>query len=297
MTNASLHPSQPYVGRFAPSPTGPLHFGSLVAALASYLDARANNGLWLLRIEDLDPQRESPAAPSEILSQLETFGFHWDGELLYQSARLDAYEEALNRLNNADLIFPCTCSRKSIQGVYPGHCRDRKRTDEPSASRMLTDNRTIDYNDLILGHQSSNLERDTGDFIVKRKDGLFAYQLAVVVDDAYQGVTHIVRGSDLLDSTSRQIYLAENLGFQSMQYGHFPIILGSDGHKLSKQSHAASVSTTDPPAVINLALRALGQSTVVPASAEKMLQQATTQWSLDNVPKQLDISDRQLHLP
>ncbi|MEO2177495.1 MAG: tRNA glutamyl-Q(34) synthetase GluQRS, partial [bacterium] len=251
-----------YVGRFAPSPTGPLHLGSLVAALASYLDARANNGLWLLRIEDLDPPRESLTAPGKIVTQLHSFGLHWDGELLYQSSRLDAYAEAFDRLTESGYVFPCTCSRKAVQGVYSGTCRGRQHVTGPSASRLLTEDRQIHFTDLIQEYQSWNLEKEIGDFIIKRKDGLFAYQLAVVVDDEYQGVNHVVRGSDLLDSTPRQIYLAEILGFRAMTFAHFPVVLGPDGHKLSKQAHAKPVTTENRAEVFNLALQALNQPPV-----------------------------------
>ena len=280
---------KPYVGRFAPSPTGPLHLGSLVAALASYLDARANNGLWLLRIEDLDPPRESLTAPGKIIKQLQSFGFHWDGDLLYQSTRLDAYAEALDRLKQSGLVFPCTCSRKAVQGVYSGTCRGRQHVTGPSASRLLTEDREIHFIDLIQGYQSCNLEKDSGDFIVKRKDGLFAYQLAVVVDDEYQGVSHVIRGSDLLDSTPRQIYLAKLLKFRAMTFAHFPVVLGPDGHKLSKQAHAKPVTTENRAEVFNLALQALNQPPVTLSNADKMIQQAIDQWSVDLIPKQAGI--------
>ena len=279
-----------YVGRFAPSPTGPLHFGSLVAALASFLDARANQGKWLLRVEDLDPPRESTKAPSQILEQLCSFGLEWDDKPLFQSHRLDAYNVALQTLSASNLVFGCTCSRKSVNGVYQGTCRNKPPTDDKTALRLLVSNEVIQFQDQIQGLQRFQLEKEVGDFIIKRKDGLFAYQLAVVVDDQYQGINHVIRGSDLLDSTPRQIYLARCLHYQTKTYAHFPVVLGGDGHKLSKQTHAAPIATEDPADVIKLALLALGQLPVERAPISTMLANATRQWSLKRIPEKMDIT-------
>ncbi|MCY4531673.1 MAG: tRNA glutamyl-Q(34) synthetase GluQRS [Gammaproteobacteria bacterium] len=277
-----------YVGRFAPSPTGPLHFGSLVAAVGSYLDAKKHNGQWLLRIEDLDPPRESTTAPAEIMSQLRAYGLFWDGDVLFQSSRLNAYEENLGRLRNQGLVFPCICSRKSIVGVYPGACRSRsyESTEVPFAERLLTAGRKVEYEDLIFGTRYCDVEQDVGDFIVKRKDKLFAYQLAVIVDDAYQEVTHVIRGSDLMDSTPRQILLAEYLSLPVPAFGHIPVVTDVSGHKLSKQTHAAPVDRQNPLPVLRQVLNVLGQhfgSNV--NTVEQLLDFAIQQWDINRIPR------------
>lgn len=273
-----------YVGRFAPSPSGPLHFGSLVAALASYLDARHHKGEWLVRIEDLDPPRESRTAPKEILQQLSYFGLHWDREPLYQSTRLPAYEQALENLSKQKLIYHCTCSRRGFGAIYPGTCRGQHLQNTPYATRVQITQELTRFDDIFQGQQQHKLETEIGDFIVKRKDGLIAYQLAVVVDDHHQSVTHVVRGHDLLDSTPRQIYIANLLGFNPTEYGHFPVVLGDDGQKLSKQAKAEAIPLADSTAVLNRALLALGQPVVAAATAPKLLIQATSQWNRASVP-------------
>jgi glutamyl-Q tRNA(Asp) synthetase len=276
-----------YIGRFAPSPTGPLHFGSLVVALASYLDARKHNGQWLLRIEDLDPPRESHSAPAEIMRQLTAFGLQWDGEALFQSTRLDTYSKNLQLLQNARLLFPCTCKRQP--GPYKGACRHKSFSDvaEPYAVRVLTKDQRIQFDDLIYGKQYSFPDQEVGDFVVRRKDGLHAYQLAVIVDDAFQGITHVIRGSDLLDSTPRQILLAQYLALSVPTYGHIPVVLGKDGHKLSKQSHAMPVDTDRPLAVLRQALQTLGQAPQRAATTvSSLLRQATKAWDLARVPRE-----------
>lgn len=275
-----------YIGRFAPSPTGPLHFGSLVAALASYLDARHHQGQWLVRIEDLDPPRESPQAPQQILSQLAYFGLHWDQEPLYQSTRLSAYETELNRLWQKNQMFNCICSRKSFDRVYPGTCRDLNlnATEQPSAERIRVGSEPIRFDDLILGNQTFDLASDVGDFILKRKDGLFAYQLAVVVDDEHQGITHVIRGYDLLDSTPKQIHVANQLDYQPPSFGHFPVVLGADGTKLSKQAKSEAVPLADGLSVINRALTALGQPNPLSENLEQQLSAAITQWDRTRIP-------------
>lgn len=282
-----------YVGRFAPSPTGPLHYGSLVAALASYLDARANNGAWLLRIEDLDPPRESAEAPGQITTQLTAFGLHWDGDILFQSTRLQVYSEVVSRLTRQGLTYHCTCSRKQTPPVYPGTCRGR--TTPPAgrttALRIQLPDSEVVTNDRRLGRLAWHLTSDVGDFIIRRKDGLDAYQLAVVVDDIYQQVTHVVRGVDLLDSTPRQLALYNLLGITPPVYLHIPIIVDGDGDKLSKQTRAAPVPTSDPMATLRHALGNLGQS-AQPAARDvaELLARATENWDTSLLPAQENIT-------
>ena len=261
-------PADGYRGRFAPSPTGPLHAGSLVAALGSWLDARKNGGKWLLRIEDLDTPRCNPEATQQIQSQLLACGLSWDEELIYQSKRQEAYQKALERLNELECLYPCTCSRQMIANtlaslgiqtprnqemVYPGTCRPASITSNsqevlklPKAWRLaLPPNCHIEFEDLALGPQQQNLNTEVGDFVLRRNDGLFTYQLAVVVDDAEQGITHIVRGQDLLSNTARQIYLQELLGYERPKYLHLPLVLDEHGEKLSKQTLATQINTQD----------------------------------------------------
>ena len=282
-----------YIGRFAPSPTGPLHFGSLVAALASYLDAKSKNGQWHLRIEDLDPPRESSSAPEQIIEQLQYFGFKWDGDILFQSSRLSVYQASLERLESKK-CYPCTCSRKSFGQVYPNTCRNRTSSTEPFATRLRVQDANICIHDNILGHQNWHLKEDIGDFIIKRKDGLFAYQLAVVIDDADQEITDIIRGSDLLDSTPKQNYLRQCLALPEIQHAHIPVILGDDGNKLSKQAHATAISRSDSAQVFLLALKALGQTSIEPNTTISMMEQAIKNWRLENIPKVKTLAFRSL---
>lgn len=254
-----------YLGRFAPSPTGPLHFGSLIAAAGSFLRARSQGGTWMVRIEDIDPLREPPGASAEILRLLEAFGLEWDGPVLYQSSRGDAYREALAHLDRTGLLFACTCSRKEIaaqtgrESLYPGTCRGRRPPPEPHALRIETRAQSIVFEDRVQGVVIQDLAREAGDFVVRRADGLFSYQLAVVVDDAAQGVTEVVRGSDLLDSTGRQIYLQRLLGLRTPAYLHLPVAVDPAGDKLSKQTGAAPLDPERPLPAIWQALRFLGQ--------------------------------------
>src|SRR5580698_7179436 len=236
-----------YIGRYAPSPTGPLHFGSLMAAVGSYLDARAQGGRWLLRMEDLDPPREIPGAADGILKSLEAFGFEWDGEVLYQSRRHAAYAEAAAQLLASGAAFPCACTRKEIADsgvhglegpIYPGTCRHGLPPGrEARALRLTAPDQVIAFEDGLQGTVSQNLARDIGDFIIRRADGVHAYQLAVVVDDAFQGVNHVVRGAELLLSTPRQLWLQELLGLTRPSYLHLPVAVNPAGEKLSKQTH------------------------------------------------------------
>jgi glutamyl-Q tRNA(Asp) synthetase len=273
-----------YIGRFAPSPTGPLHFGSLLAALASFLDARANQGKWLMRIEDLDPPREPAGSAELILQQLQDFGMNWDDEVLYQSTRLGAYEEVMGQLQDKGLAYPCDCTRPQIREmglVYNGSCRERSTPPEkPYALRLKTEALKIGFDDVIQGHFSQQLELDAGDFVIRRKDELYAYQLAVVVDDEFQNITHVVRGWDLLDSTPRQIYLQRVLNYQEMSYIHIPIIVDEKGQKLSKQAFAPSIETDRASEAIYKALVFLGQ--VPPAEIATERPESQLQWAIAN---------------
>ncbi|MBI1195232.1 MAG: tRNA glutamyl-Q(34) synthetase GluQRS [Gammaproteobacteria bacterium] len=257
-----------YVGRFAPSPTGPLHAGSLVAAVGSYLAARSVGGCWLLRIEDIDPPREMAGASDRILRSLEAHGLRWDGPVLFQSSRLEAYQAALDDLIARDLVYPCSCSRSELTAsaaigafgpVYPGHCRSGPRRPEGRyAWRVRTDNDLIAFEDRRVGRYGQRLEQEVGDFVVRRADGLFAYQLAVVVDDAWQGVTDVVRGEDLLDNTPRQILLQRLLGFLTPTYLHLPLVRDADGQKLSKQTFAEALDDAQVTGNLFAALHVLG---------------------------------------
>lgn len=292
-------PDSSYRGRFAPSPTGPLHFGSLAAAIGSYLDARHHHGTWLVRMEDLDVPRCMPGAADGILHTLEAFGLHWDGKIIWQSRRSAAYEEALQHLKEAGAAYPCCCTRKEIADsalhgidgpVYPGTCRNgvpagrkgrawRVRTDHSFIS--LQGGGNIQFDDALQGHLAQHLESDIGDFVVKRADGLFAYQLAVVVDDAFQGITHVVRGADLLHSTPRQIYLQRLLGFATPAYMHLPIAVNAQGEKLSKQTLAPAIATDDVVAALIAVLKFLRQQPPVELGqgrVEEVLGWAVVNW-------------------
>lgn len=279
-----------YVGRFAPSPSGPLHYGSLVAALASYLDARHADGQWLLRIEDLDPPRESASAPAEILHQLKTYGLHWDGDVLYQSHRQQAYLETLGILTEQNLTYPCTCSRKQIPAIYPGTCRNGCDATKPYAIRMRLPTLPLEINDRLRGKQQWD-PADVGDFIVRRKDQLFAYQLAVVVDDIHQGVNQIVRGIDLLDSTPRQLAIYHCLHETPPAYLHIPVITEKDGNKLSKQAHAAAIDTDRPIETLLAALTDLGQPRpTTTGGVDRILASAAAKWNIERIPKSASIT-------
>lgn len=277
-----------YCGRFAPSPTGPLHAGSIVAALASWLDARASGGRWLLRIEDIDTPRCVDGAAETILRQLDALGLHADEPPLWQSRRGTAYQAALDTLVARGLAYPCACTRREIdlaqvtngqtherdaERVYPGTCRHGLRGRAPRAWRCLSSaadgsDAVITWQDRRLGQQQQNVTRAVGDFVLKRADGLWAYQLAVVVDDAAQGITDVVRGEDLADNTPRQILLQHTLGLPTPRYLHVPLVLAADGHKLSKQNGAQAVDTRDARAVLKAAGARLGlPDALVAASA------------------------------
>ena len=257
--------SIPYVGRFAPSPTGPLHFGSLLAAVASYLEARQRGGVWLLRVEDIDPPREQPGATAEILAALENHGFEWDGPVSYQSQSREAHEAAIETLNAAGKAYPCGCSRRALADaprgslgiIYPGTCRAGCDAVE-FAIRVRTDNIPVGFDDRLQGHQSQALESESGDFIILRRDGLVAYQLAVVVDDYLQGITEVIRGIDLMDSTPRQIWLQQLLGYPTPEYGHIPVAINERGQKLSKSHGALGIDISTPHDNLTKALMTLG---------------------------------------
>lgn len=286
-----------YRGRFAPSPTGPLHFGSLVAAVGSYLEARTHGGEWLVRIEDLDPPRTAPRAADAILRTLEACSMPWDGVVVYQSTRSEAYHAALHVLRQLGLIYPCACSRREIADsgiagiegyVYPGTCRGGTVEDRRArALRIDARGAEVEFDDAIQGRIAQNVETDIGDFVLYRADQVFAYQLAVVIDDAEQGITDVVRGADLLDSTPRQIFLQQKLGRAAPRYAHLPVAVNARGEKLSKQTHAPAIDATHPAPAIAAALRFLGHT---PPSAcdndlSALWQWALENWSLGQVPR------------
>jgi glutamyl-Q tRNA(Asp) synthetase len=331
LPNRAFKSSQ-YRGRFAPSPTGPLHFGSLVAAVGSYLDAKHHQGKWLVRIEDLDTPRSVKGAADEILGTLEAYGLHWDEDIIYQSQRTSAYEAAFQRLQQAGAIYPCACSRREIADsalhgidgmIYPGTCRDGMKSPSPIkgegvvaaralAWRVRTDQipsplvgegarergrvestspspqpspikgeGVIEFNDAMQGHITQHLESEIGDFVVKRADGLFVYQLAVVVDDAAQGITDVVRGADLLYSTPRQIYLQRLLGLPTPAYMHLPVAVNEQGEKLSKQTLAQPVGKNNAASILFDALVFLRQRPPVElqlGAVEEMLAWAVANW-------------------
>ncbi len=292
----------PYRGRFAPSPTGPLHFGSLVAAVGSYLQARSQGGQWFVRIEDLDPPREAPGAADDILRTLEAFGFEWDGEVMYQSRRHAAYDAALEKLQRDGTLYACACTRReiadsSVNGIegpiYPGTCRAGLQPGRNArAWRVRVDGAVVEFDDLLQGRQRSALATDIGDFVVKRADGFFAYQLAVVVDDAEQGITEVVRGADLLHSTPRQILLQRLLGLPTPRYLHLPVVLNEQGEKLSKQTFAAPVDRANPLPVLRQALELLSQ--MQPdrdiAGIADFWRWAVQNWSLSTLPSQPSVN-------
>ena len=288
-----------YIGRFAPSPTGPLHYGSLIAAVASYLQAKKNNGLWLVRIENIDPPRESASAANDILNILDLYRFEWDHAPLYQSTRLDAYVDAINKLVVQDLIYACSCSRKQIDNTaketilgkrYPGYC-----------SKKSLDLNTYKYNlrlracdeftyfiDTIYGEQNTNICSDIGDFVVFRKHNLPTYSLAVTIDDAYQGITEVVRGYDLLAFTPLQIYLCKKLELPLPNFFHIPIITDKEGKKLSKQTNAEAISMHNCTAMLTQALTDLGQKPpedLVGENLEQLWAWAIQHWDITKIPK------------
>ena len=289
-----------YIGRFAPSPTGPLHFGSLLAAVASYLQAKNNQGKWFVRIEDLDPPREVKGSASYILKQLEQHGLFWDDSVLYQSNQTDHYQDILESLRKKQLIYNCTCTRQrlaALNGIYDGKCQNKNHNQDNASSRLsiskslkLIEHKTDEFTfiDSIMGEFSQSLKRDVGDFVVLRRDGLISYQLAVVIDDYHQGITEIVRGFDLLDSTPRQILLQKCLGYQTPNYAHIPLALNSLGQKLSKQHFAKELSIDKESEQLWLALDWLKQNPPLELrqlSVKDILAWGEEHWSLESIPK------------
>ncbi|HCB13613.1 MAG TPA: tRNA glutamyl-Q(34) synthetase GluQRS [Gammaproteobacteria bacterium] len=287
----------PVRGRFAPSPTGPLHFGSLIAALGSFLEARAQRGEWRVRIDDIDAPRTVPGAADAILRTLEHCGLFWDGEVWYQSQRTERYQAVLEQLSRTEQVYPCTCTRRELAGyprgadgspLYPGHCRAGPRQPgRPYAFRLRVTNTQLTFLDAIQGAHHQSLEREAGDFVIRRADGLFTYQLAVVVDDADQGMTEVIRGSDLLDSTPRQLYLQALLGLPALRYGHLPIAVDESGGKLSKQTHAPPLDDRNLGPALWKALSFLGQqppSGLLREPPTAILGWALVHWRLERVP-------------
>lgn len=295
-----------YIGRFAPSPTGPLHIGSLLTAVASYADAKANQGTWLVRMEDIDPPREMSGAADSILNTLQHYGLHWDGEVYYQSQRQQHYEDAVRRLINTHQAFYCTCSRTQILAAsgsttYPGTCRQcHTAPSSPYAVRLQVTDRNIRFHDTLQGTMVCNLKQHGGDFVIKRKEGLYAYHLAVVLDDAEQGITHVVRGSDLLESTFSHWHLQTVMGLPHPHYSHLPVIVNHAGQKLSKQTYAEPIPHTNPAPYLLYCLHALGQhppQSLKGASAATILLWATEHWCLQSVPHQRTIREQSLQHP
>mgnify|MGYP006384230445 FL=1 len=290
-----------YRGRFAPSPTGPLHFGSLVAAVGSYLDARSNGGEWLVRMEDVDTPRNVPGAADGILKTLEAFGFEWDGAVLWQSRRFDAYAAALERLKAAGVAYGCACSRKEIADsaprpavdgglAYPGTCRAGLPPGRAvRAWRLRVRDEETAFIDRLQGRQVQNLERDVGDFVLLRADGLYAYQLAVAVDDEFQGISDVVRGADLIASTPRQIWLQRCLGYATPHYAHLPVVTNAAGEKLSKQTQAPALPIDQAAEALVAALNFLGQATpegLAHAGLREIWRWSLQHWSFADIPRQ-----------
>ncbi|MBU3695755.1 tRNA glutamyl-Q(34) synthetase GluQRS [Dechloromonas sp.] len=293
-------PARPYRGRFAPSPTGPLHFGSLVAAVGSYLDALAHAGEWLVRMEDVDTPRNVPGADADIVRTLEAFGFEWEGEVLYQSKRGEAYAAALDQLTAAGLAYGCACSRKEIADsatrpaidgglAYPGTCRHGLPAGRSArAWRLRVDDQSLAFEDRLQGTVSQCLESDVGDFVLRRADGLWAYQLAVTVDDEFQQISDVVRGADLLASTPRQIHLQRCLGYRTPRYAHLPVAANAAGEKLSKQTLARALDGSRAAAELVSALRFLGQQvpqTLVAARVADVWDWARAHWDFAAIPR------------
>ena len=269
----------PYVGRFAPTPSGPLHFGSLVAAVGSWLDARAHSGQWHLRIDDLDGPRVAPGSIDSILHALERFGLEWDGHVLYQSNRFDAYRDALNALVDAQRTFPCACTRKQLAGqsIYPGTCKGAPDV-EPRSIRFSVGTGPVAWEDGGLGAMSMDLVSEVGDFGLRNAHGIYSYHLANVVDDMYLGVTHVVRGADLAPFTAAHLHLQSTLGGAEVRYHHLPLALDDRGRKLSKQTHAPAVDDRPVSEALQAVLEHLGLPMVQPGPASKMLAEAQGHW-------------------
>lgn len=293
-----VSPVSAYQGRFAPSPSGALHLGSLLTAVGSFLHARHHNGCWRVRIEDLDRPRVLAGASAAILNTLEYFGMQWDGEVLYQSQRLAYYADVLEQLRQQHKVYPCVCTRQQLAGkIYDGRCRAGIPKSNQAQAWRLQVAGEIQFHDEIQGKFTQDLSRELGDFILKRRDGIFAYQLAVVVDDALQGITHIVRGADLLDNTPRQIYLQQLLNYPTPHYAHLPLLLDEHGRKLSKQNHAAPIATQRPQNLLWQVLKLLGQNPpehLLETNLSEFWAHSILHWNVQNIPQHLSISVCQL---
>ncbi len=282
----------PVIGRFAPSPTGSLHFGSLVSAVGSYLEAKCPGGRWLLRIEDIDPPREVAGSSVEIIGDLRRLGMLADEPVLYQSSRAGAYQTAVDLLLEKGLAYPCACSRKDLpsSGIYPGTCRNGiPKGKDSRAVRFRVDASVCEFDDTLQGLISESTASACGDFVIHRADGLYAYQLAVVIDDHFQDVTQIVRGADLLDSTCRQIFLQKALGMVTPEYMHLPVATSTDGKKLSKRNQADPVNHQDPAFAVHQALCFLGQSPPTELSLDALWLWALEYWDNSLIPRQKEI--------
>ena len=298
-----MSPQLSYRGRFAPTPSGPLHFGSLIAATGSYLQAKSLNGEWLLRIDDIDPPREQKGAADAILSTLEGFGFEWDSEVLYQSTRTQRYQEAVDELIQQRVAYACSCSRKALlknteqtKGgtIYPGFCRNKSlNITTETSTRLRCDNEPVQFVDLIQGNQSFDMENDIGDFILQRRDRIFSYHLASGIDDAEQQITEVVRGADLLNCTPCHIHVQRRLNLPSPQYHHLPIAINRTGQKFSKQTHASPIDAKDSVALLYNTLKFLGQMppiNLMDSSQQDIWKWAKINWRLNLVPQKLQIT-------
>ena len=282
----------PVIGRFAPSPTGDLHFGSLVAAVGSYLEAKSRGGTWLVRVEDIDPPREVAGSAERIIADLDRLGMRPDGPILHQSQRLDAFESALKKLLAAGLAYPCACSRKDLpdSGLYPGTCRNGIAPGKrPRSVRFNVGDNHCAFDDDIQGRVEEHPATSSGDFVIRRADGLYAYQLAVVVDDAFQGITQVVRGADLLDSTGRQICLQKALGYPTPNYMHLPVAATADDRKLSKRERSDPVRHQDPAYAVASALIFLGHEPPRAYTLQGLWDWALENWSSDLIPRRKTI--------
>lgn len=285
-----------YRGRFAPTPSGPLHMGSLFTALASYLRARDQNGQWLIRIDDLDTPRNVPGADTVILKQLESHGLEWNETPRYQTTHIEQYRSALNDLQERGNVYGCTCTRAELAltshagpdgPVYAGICRGKNIGNEKHALRVSVTETSLSFKDLLLGQQTRQLRDEIGDFIVQRSDGILGYQLACAIDESEQGITEVLRGADLLDSTFRQLYLQQLLGLIPAQYGHLPVLIQADGKKLSKQNHADPIDASSASGNLMRCLISLGQNPpaeLVGAAPREILNWATGHWQLALIP-------------
>ena len=294
-TTAVNAPMRTYRGRFAPSPSGPLHFGSLIAAVGSFLDAKSNQGKWLVRIEDIDTTRVVPGASDDILRTLEAYGLHWDEGVIYQTKRHTEYQTVVDALIAKIFVYACHCTRKEIKamgGIYQGYCKSKHHPLNDSALRLTQQFATSEYHDLIQGQVNIDSRLAKEDYLIKRSDGLFAYQLVVVVDDIAQGISHVVRGADLLEPTARQLSLFKQLGQPAPNYAHLPLAVAKPGFKLSKQNYAPAISKRAPKPALFDAFRFLGlnpEPALLSSTVEEMLNWAISAYRIENIPTALEI--------